>query len=401
MKLNTTRFALTTTLVVVIIGSLVNTSDAVPVFARKYGFECTMCHSNFPRLNDFGQRYRNNGYQLPGRENEEKTVLETPTPVALRTSAGYNFNIYSNAGEPNLRQFQVNGLDLLSGGLIDQNIGYFLIYPPQVAESEGIAGQEGTIEMANVIFSNLFDSRWLNIRVGRFEPAYVPFSVKRSLSVAPYEVYDFAFSGGSAFSETQNGLEITGFGRCGLAYACGVVSGAPSNPQDEINTDFYARVSKILGAGEGQTAGQRIGIMGYYGSVKSVAGQDEDKRFGYMRFGVDASVNFSLFNLGVQYLMMQDKKELWDTGSDATIHGGFAELSIMPMTKFVSFWRFDMLDTPDDIDQDVTRFTVGGRYHFKPNLACHLEYSRKTIKNGAGDDDITDDFATLRLDLAF
>ena len=31
---------------------------AVPVFARKYGFNCTMCHSNVPRLNDFGQRYR-------------------------------------------------------------------------------------------------------------------------------------------------------------------------------------------------------------------------------------------------------------------------------------------------------------------------------------------------------
>ena len=31
---------------------------AAPVFARKYGFKCTMCHSSFPRLNDFGQRFR-------------------------------------------------------------------------------------------------------------------------------------------------------------------------------------------------------------------------------------------------------------------------------------------------------------------------------------------------------
>ena len=36
-------------------------ASAVPVFARKYGFNCTMCHSDVPRLNDFGQRFRMNG----------------------------------------------------------------------------------------------------------------------------------------------------------------------------------------------------------------------------------------------------------------------------------------------------------------------------------------------------
>ncbi len=53
-------------------------AGAVPVFARKYGLNCTNCHSAFPRLNDWGQRFRANGYRLPGRENEEKTVLERP-----------------------------------------------------------------------------------------------------------------------------------------------------------------------------------------------------------------------------------------------------------------------------------------------------------------------------------
>ena len=59
-------------------------SSAVPVFSRKYGFECTNCHSSYPRLNDWGVRFRNNGYQLPGRENEERTVLKGPAPFAAR-----------------------------------------------------------------------------------------------------------------------------------------------------------------------------------------------------------------------------------------------------------------------------------------------------------------------------
>jgi hypothetical protein len=41
---------------------------AIPVFSRKYGFGCAACHSNWPRLNDFGLRYRQNGYQIPTPE---------------------------------------------------------------------------------------------------------------------------------------------------------------------------------------------------------------------------------------------------------------------------------------------------------------------------------------------
>ena len=35
---------------------------AIPAFARKHGFNCNMCHVAFPKLNDFGQRFRDNGY---------------------------------------------------------------------------------------------------------------------------------------------------------------------------------------------------------------------------------------------------------------------------------------------------------------------------------------------------
>src|SRR5450759_2603304 len=52
------------------------TSNAIPAFARKYGFNCNMCHSGFTRLNDLGQRYRDNGYQIPGQEGKEKTVFD-------------------------------------------------------------------------------------------------------------------------------------------------------------------------------------------------------------------------------------------------------------------------------------------------------------------------------------
>ena len=61
---------------------------AIPAFARKHGFNCNMCHVAFPKLNDFGQRFRDNGYQIPMQEAHEKTVFETSIPLAVRTTAG-------------------------------------------------------------------------------------------------------------------------------------------------------------------------------------------------------------------------------------------------------------------------------------------------------------------------
>ena len=163
-------------------------SGAVPVFARKYGLNCTNCHSAFPRLNDWGQRFRANGYQLPGRENEEKTVLEGPAPVALRTNFGFTRESFDAASDTlDQSGFSLVGLDILSAGVIAPHIGYLFVFPPQLAASRGVAGQEGTLEMASVMFSNL-GSPWLNVRAGRFEPAYAAFSVKRHLGLTPYEI---------------------------------------------------------------------------------------------------------------------------------------------------------------------------------------------------------------------
>lgn len=400
------RFAVAASLLIGITAMTAVPVSALPVFARKYGFDCTMCHSNYPRLNDFGQRYRNNGYQLPGRENEDKTVLESPAPLALRTSAGINYDKFKETSwETDVKQFQVNGLDLLSGGLLTENVGYLVVYPPHISQSRGVVGQDGTIEMANIIISRILKSRWLNLRVGRFEPAYVAFSVKRSLTFSPYEVYDHTFVGGPPLSETQEGVELTGFGRCGLSYAAGAVNGSATNGLDTRTPDFYLRIAKIFGAGEGQTAGSRIGLMGYFGQAlpdTSVAAAPLDERETFLRFGVDASLNYRRFNLGLQYILERDGKEFWSTEDDLSFHGGFAELSFLPTTRMVGFLRYDWVDTPEEINQDIARITVGGRYYFPTNLAWHLEFSHRSVANaGENSEDSLEDFITARVDFAF
>jgi hypothetical protein len=392
-------------------------SFAVPVFARKYGVQCTMCHSAVPRLNDFGARFRQNGYQLPGRENEERTVLQGPAPFAARISAGWNVRNYSDvpaaiAVPPtDVNQLQLNGLDLLSAGVVAKNIGYFAVYVPEIKERSGVVGQEGTLEMASVVFSNIGTS-WFNVRAGRMEPAYVAISAKRRLTFTSYAIYDYAFPGGLALSDTQTGLEVYGQTRWpgsgfALGYAAGYMNGAGTN-QDDSPADFYGRAYVVIGAGEGQTTGQRIGLVAYQGKARPTQGDSAC----FTRYGIDASLNVKQWNLALQYLRGTDSKELWNATGDGTFSGGFAELSWQPMTRLVAFARYDLVNIPDFKDSDLnppdptvtypTGFTIGARYYMVDQLALHGEYTSRTLDfSGSSLPDEKETFYTLSIDFSF
>ncbi len=224
--------------------------------------------------------------------------------------------------------------------------------------------------MASVVFSGL-GSPWLNLRAGRFEPAYAAFSVKRHLGITPYEVYEYAFPGGSPFSETREGVELTGSGR-GFAYAAGLVNGSATNLPDDGPADVYARASMVIGEGEGQSAGQRIGVTGYVGRARpgradpdAVPGALES----FTRVGVDASLNLAQVNLAAQWLYGNDNRTLWGRPDDVCWNGFFAELSWQPQVQCVAFARYDLVQVPTWLGEDVTRLTGGGRYYFADNLA--------------------------------
>ncbi len=383
-----------------VIALLPDPAGATPVFSRKYGFECTNCHSAFPRLNDWGQQFRDNGYQIPGSEKDEKTILEGPAPFAMRTAVGYLRESFSHVPDSfDRRGFKVTGLDVLSDGVIGPHLGYELVAPPQVADSRGVEGQDGQIESASVIVRKICDSPWFNLRVGRFEPAYTAFSVKRQLSISPYEAYDYGPAGVAVFSDAQEGLEVTGYGH-GFHYAAGYLNGSGTNLDSDNPSDVYARAAVVLGPGEGQTAGQRIGVSGYLGKARPDTSLGLGDRQTFSRLGIDASLNYTTFNLAAQYLYGRDDKSLWGATDKVHWSAWFAELSWQPRTDCVAFARYDRVVTPDIVNEDIARWTGGVRYYLAGSLALHAEYSQQTLETPAPDDP-TQETTAVRLDFAF
>src|SRR5258705_1112697 len=59
-------------------------AHAIPAFARKYGLPCSACHEAWPKLNSFGQQFKDEGYQL--MNDRDSPIWQNPSywPICMR-----------------------------------------------------------------------------------------------------------------------------------------------------------------------------------------------------------------------------------------------------------------------------------------------------------------------------
>ena len=147
---------------------------AIPAFARKYGLRCSACHTAWPELNAFGQKFKDAGYQLGNDRDSPIWTNPGYWPIAVRTSPQLHFERTTNQpvddplGGPPIGKtvtqagFDIGGIDLLMMGTLFKNITFGLV--PTFENGEGVG-----VEAAFVRFDNLFNSSWVNLKMGKFE----------------------------------------------------------------------------------------------------------------------------------------------------------------------------------------------------------------------------------------
>jgi hypothetical protein len=377
-------------------------SHPIPAFTRKYDFNCNKCHVTYPKLNDYGQRFRDNGYQLPGQDIVEKSVLEIAPPLSIRTTMGlstYNRDQSTTIG------FNIYGLDLLMAGVLHKSMSFLLIYAPRIDEPAGYykgsnngmyPSQLASIESASLVFSNIIQDA-LNLRIGRFEPAYQAFSLRRSFYLMqPYEIYKFCKPWHSfVFADNQIGLEATGHFNNGFEYGLGVVNGNGADPDNNANKDFYLNLFQTFGQGDGQSAGQRIGAFGYLGwqptnlpgKVTAPTGETcGRKNKPLYRVGGDVSLNWRTFNLQALFMQGVDDKAFntYDPSKDYTYTGGFAQLDWAGFlnNRLIASVLYNWVRPPcPDESSTSNAYSALLRYYLGDwtavNSALHAEYTHK------------------------
>ena len=298
----TTRRSLVVCLLVLVglfsyeISFLVPDAHAIPAFARKYGLPCNVCHvPGFPKLNDFGNTFRDQGYQfgadvdLPTHPN----ITMGFWPLSMRTTVGYQAaSVRTDGSGVSTGGFGFTGLDILSFGLLHRDISFGLVYTPGLGSAGfGTGPSDGDLEAAYVRLNRL--ERFLgvkdepgkylmNLKVGKFE-LDVPFSEKRSPTLnTPFVMYHYVagtpyFAGitGTATSTYKNpnafaigenspGVEMAGITKTAVTDGFFRYSLAGLS----TNTDQFLGGSSNCSAANGcGTGGRNVNFYGRYDAV--------------------------------------------------------------------------------------------------------------------------------------
>lgn len=200
-------------------------ANALPAFARKYGLRCSACHESWPMLNYFGQKFKDNGYQL--MNDRDAPIWQNPsywpvtfriTPVWHRVSTGkvevdtYTGGVATGTAVQRIETsgFDLSGLDFHTGGTLEKNFSFYVL-----PSSDPTAAFHFETVMARL--DNVFGTPWLNIKLGKFELDNL-LSEKRILTLTAnggiYQLYHFIPVGDAniygQMGDNQLGVEVLG-----------------------------------------------------------------------------------------------------------------------------------------------------------------------------------------------
>ncbi len=244
-------------------------ANALPAFARKYGLRCSACHESWPMLNYFGQKFKDNGYQL--MNDRDSPIWQNPgywpvtfriTPIWHRVSTGKvevdtypggTLNPNSAVQRVTTSGFDLSGLDFHTGGTLEKNISFYVL-----PSSDNTASFHFETVMARL--DNVFGSTWLNIKLGKFELDNL-LSEKRILTLTGnggiYQLYHFIPVGdGNIFGQmgdNQLGAELMGHSyNDRTRYSAALLSSVDGNvglPYGNAYTGFFT-VSQAFDVGK-------------------------------------------------------------------------------------------------------------------------------------------------------
>lgn len=411
------------------VSTLCGQAYGIPAFARKYGLPCSACHEAWPMLNNFGQTFKDNGYQLGN--GKDAPIYQEPSywPVMFRTQAFWhreNNNrqvidaISGNPGSGKVEAsvttagFDLAGVDFITAGTLYKNISFFV--------QPFIGNNNITLAQAWARLDNLAGSRWLNLKLGKFE-LDEPISVERSLILnntgAAYYNYFFTPPGDNNYFQgiglPQLGVELSGHSDNDYTrYSIAVVSntnGATGLPSNKAY-DVYANLNQSFEVP--RLGSQQVGVYGYFGESPTYyltsggnpipgtgLGNKSFYRVGaYGHWYVDKFDFYTYFMHGSDNVFLgnavaaNQPQNLPLGAVGPTWNGGFVEGHYNPTPRWIFTGRYELArmsrqanpTIPSDTG-NLDTWTIGYRWYPimspRAGLAWTQEYSRITNPGAA------------------
>lgn len=398
-------------------------ASAIPAFARKYNVACSTCHEAWPKLNDFGELFRDNGYRMNRGKDNPTEQNGAYWPIAFRTTVGYQFAqqegvpVDQPPGETTTKtgSFGFAGLDILTAGALGEQISFLVVYTPGLGSASfGTEPSDGDLESAFVGFHRLFGTPFLNIRVGKHAPD-LPVDEHRILSLTQgYNIYHFHPQNSiSTFEpgENQVGLEFYGHSELdAIRYSVSVLNenGSIFSSNWVSSPVVWGRVSGKVLLNNSILPEVKGGVFGAVGWHPTQALTQTDPASGdvvpvngtaysnatYQRYGADLHLLFlsNVNPLDITGVIMggnEDQALITDGVRSAQWIGGFVEVNYTPNFNWVFYARYEQIGTTQagtttipQNEGDLKAWTVGARYTFefsnRADVALVLEASQVT-----------------------
>jgi hypothetical protein len=434
-------------LLVFLLFGCLQSAVAIPAFARKYGLPCSACHEGWPKLNSFGQKFKDEGYQLGNDRDAPIYQNASFWPVAMRITPHWHYESVGHVpvdivpGDPlsgqtdrtvNTSGFDLTGIDILAGGTLAKNISFLLV--PSIDPGDGTVG----FESANVRLDNLWGSPWLNFKFGKFE-LDGPLSEKRMMTFsnvggafALYHFVPFGSVNDFTFGENQLGIELMGHSEDDhTRYAASLISSTNGSLGLPGGRSYDGALHISQGFLVPHLGLQRIGAYGAVGmrptySLTSngdpIPGAGRGNRSFY-RAGVYGSMYLGRFDLTGVYQRASDNVYLanatqanqqlppgahgaiWNTGTFEAHYTYSPQLIFIGRYELVRMAQQALSSYPSELG-NLDVFTIAYRYypfmHSRAGLAWHQEFAtiRSKLTSDTGQDQRSNSYF-MGFDFAF
>ncbi len=261
---------------------------AIPAFARQYQTSCTTCHSDFPKLNDFGKAFKDAGFKFPV---DNDTFLKQPpvmlgapaqkdqfphavwpgvipgaVPIGFRMNGFFQYTSHNRnkfnalAGPPGTvapfipqTDFSTGLFSIFAAGDFGSDIAFWVDDDISVSGDNAAGGLgDGYLKFVNIGRLFHMPKNSLHLRAGRFE-LELPFTQARSIDISPYDIYAQANIGAQTpgfaqqnvinqftIADAANGVELSGgLHTGGYYYAIAVIDQNTSGVTQSANTSPF------------------------------------------------------------------------------------------------------------------------------------------------------------------
>jgi hypothetical protein len=390
-----------------LLGLLIPTdSMATSQWSKKLDMSCNSCHTVFPRLNNYGEQFKLNGYQVETSEEDEDEDEFSMEDLSDVFGVRLNMDVFrvttnnfvNNSGDDPTTTIEFgrpNWLQMFAAGSIYKNISFF-------SELE-FKEKDFHFSWFYFNFTNLFDSKLLNLNIGNLSPVdYSSFSNRlRQFPNVKGQVQRIRTSGNSGekstdLSSSRPGIQYYGYGDWFVVYG-GVTNGKIKTKSDQL--DYWGGLrlllpDNVIDGWEGSSV-----TMHYYAGTdtKNITSGEGDtetsERYKNEFTKLYPSVNLKYkdyFDLQVGYVVATEGNRgmVEDPTEDYKYSGVAAQISYLPNANWHFGVHYDSYKSDSDApidgagDFEYARVVPSIAYTISEKYAFWLYYEKDITPEG-------------------